>query len=181
MNLRSSSWVVVGEVGRAHGLRGHFFVSGRTEPIPKNCKQLFIGRDPENGLGRLIVINENRQASNQGGLLALKGVVDRSQAEELRGQTIWVQREDLELDETDEFFWSDLLGKPVIDNAGHVLGVIDYIDNYGASDIVSILSEDARRLSIPLVSQYVDMNFSAQPERLLLKVSSSVFAELWDD
>ena len=181
MNQKSSSWIVIGEVGRAHGLRGHFFVSKRSDPIPPTCKELFIGSDPDANAGKVFLISENNTRANSGAIVGLKGVTDRSQIEELRGQPVWAQREQMPIDDDEEFFWEDLIGMDVLDSEGKLLGQIEHVDNFGASDIMSITDTNGRKLTIPIIPDYVDMGFSSESKYIQLVVTGSVFSEVWSD
>ena len=181
MNQKSSSWIVIGAVGRAHGLRGHFFVSKRNEPIPASCKELFIGLNPDAESGQLFAISECNNRTNSGTVIRVEGVTDRNRMEKLRGLLVWARRSQMPLDEEEEFFWEDLIGKTVIDSEGQSLGIVDHVDNFGASDIMSIKDTEGRKLSVPIIPDYVDMDFSSETNQIQLVVLASFFAEVWND
>ena len=93
----------------------------------------------------------------------LSGCDDRNAAEALKGYTVHIARSDFpKLDSEDEFYWVDLIGLNVENEAGVALGhVADLIDN-GAHSILRIEYPDTRdgepvtgeRL-IPFVGAYV--------------------------
>ncbi len=62
------------------------------------------------------------------------GVADRDAALLLRGARVYVSREDFPALEADEFYWVDLLGLEVVNEAGVALGTVaDMIDNSAQS------------------------------------------------
>ncbi|RDU97154.1 ribosome maturation factor RimM [Trinickia dinghuensis] len=68
----------------------------------------------------------------------LSGVGDRDQALALRGWQVHVRRSDFPSLEADEFYWVDLIGLEVVNEAGVALGAVaDLIDN-GAHSVLRI-------------------------------------------
>ena len=68
----------------------------------------------------------------------LGGVADRAAALLLRGWRVYVSRDDFPALEADEFYWVDLLGLDVVNEAGVELGkVADLLDN-GAHSVLRI-------------------------------------------
>ncbi|GAB2910708.1 ribosome maturation factor RimM [Paraburkholderia jirisanensis] len=93
----------------------------------------------------------------------LDAAADRDQALALRGYSVYVRRSDFPALEADEYYWVDLLGLDVVNEAGVELGkVADMIDN-GAQSVLRIEYPDTgkdgqvitgERL-IPFVGVYV--------------------------
>jgi 16S rRNA processing protein RimM len=88
-------------------------------------------------------------------------VLDRNQAEALKGQRIWVSRADFPQTEPDEYYWVDLIGCDVLTDAlelspvGSIttkLGVVDEVLDHAAHAILSVRQQmqDAQ-------GQWVDM------------------------
>ncbi|MGG1944350.1 ribosome maturation factor RimM [Trinickia sp. NRRL B-1857] len=68
----------------------------------------------------------------------LRGADDRDQALALRGWRVYVRRSDFPALEADEFYWVDLIGLEVVNEAGVALGsVTDLIDN-GAHSVLRV-------------------------------------------
>lgn len=167
----------MGTVGKPHGLRGAFFVSGRSEAIPPKCRQVLIGQVPD-GTARVFHVASNRDPQGRP-LMTLEECNDRTVIESMRGMKIWMPRADIELDEASEFLWSDVVGAEVYDASGMRMGTIVEMVNYGASDIAVIENDESSRVEIPFVGVYVDMQFSAPVARIDLLVEAAVFAEFW--
>ncbi|MEM5345905.1 ribosome maturation factor RimM [Paraburkholderia azotifigens] len=93
----------------------------------------------------------------------LGGTADRDAAFALRGHRVYVRRSDFPALGTDEYYWVDLLGLDVINEAGVELGkVADLIDN-GAQSVLRVeypaTGKDGRPVTgerlIPFVGVYV--------------------------
>jgi 16S rRNA processing protein RimM len=89
------------------------------------------------------------------GLVAsFEGVADRNAAEALQGRYIAAPREALPEPDADEFYWGDLVGLGVVNQAGEALGTVEAMMSTGAHDVLQIRDGDAERL-IPFVAAYV--------------------------
>ncbi|HKX36713.1 MAG TPA: ribosome maturation factor RimM, partial [Rhizorhapis sp.] len=64
------------------------------------------------------------------------GVIDRNQAEALKGTELFVERGVLPQPEEEEFYHADLIGLEVRDSEGRVLGKVIALHNFGASDVL---------------------------------------------
>ena len=92
----------------------------------------------------------------KGGAIArFDGVNDRSAAEQLRGTTLTVARDALPPLGEGEFYFSDLVGLPVVTDAGEETGRVCAVENFGATDIVEIEKPDGKKFMVPLTQQAV--------------------------
>ncbi len=69
----------------------------------------------------------------------LSGVSTKEEADALKGVTLWVDRSKLPNLPDDEFYHADLIGLPVYDTGGALLGSVRAVHNHGAGDILEIL------------------------------------------
>ena len=67
----------------------------------------------------------------------------RSDAEKLRGTALTVPRDSLPPLAEGEFYPADLLGLPVVTDAGTPVGTVLAIENFGATDIIEITRDPA--------------------------------------
>jgi 16S rRNA processing protein RimM len=169
-------WLLIGTVGKPHGLRGAFFISGRSEPFPASCRQVVLGPDPEHG--RVFSVARGSLQPDRP-VLGLVEVSDRTFVEGMRGEKIWIARSSLQVDESAEYLWSDIAGAEVFDSTGNLMGRIVDMVNYGASDIAVLENANGQRLDLPFVPVYVDMNFRSSDRRINLLVEAAVFEEFW--
>ncbi|EDL50527.1 ribosome maturation factor RimM [Erythrobacter sp. SD-21] len=96
------------------------------------------------------------RSDNKGGAIArFAEVADRTAAEKLRGTVLTVPREALPALEEGEFYYSDLLGLPVVTDTGEAVGRVCAVENFGATEIVEIEKPDGKKFMVPLTRQAV--------------------------
>ena len=146
--------VVVGRVGRAHGVRGEVVVDVRTdEPAERFAVGVRLGTDPV-AVGPLTVAAVRPHQDRL--LLQFDGVSDRSSAEGLRG--VLLTAEVAVGDEpagTDEFYDHQLVGLRVRDQRGSAVGeVADVVHNPG-HDLLVVRRRDGGEALVPFVAELV--------------------------
>ncbi|AWM85334.1 ribosome maturation factor RimM [Microvirga sp. 17 mud 1-3] len=132
--------VLVGEFGRAHGLKGEVRLKSFTgDPAA------IAGYGPLlTAQGRSISIEKVRPVG--GGapdmlIAQVKGVTSREAAEALNRVPLFVERAKLPPpEEEDEFLLADLIGLDVVDEAGAQIGTVVDVPNYGGGDLLDIRS-----------------------------------------
>ncbi|MFM7460494.1 MAG: ribosome maturation factor RimM [Burkholderiales bacterium] len=92
----------------------------------------------------------------------LKGIDDRTAAEKLGKRDIAVPRGWLDQPEKDEYYWIDLIGARVINEAGETIGTIETLMETGANDVLVVRSgknaagsAGESEILIPFVSEYL--------------------------
>jgi 16S rRNA processing protein RimM len=68
----------------------------------------------------------------------VKGVSDRNAAERLRGTKLYVDRSALPDTDNGELYIEDMIGLKVVDEKGSIIGTLESVQNYGASDLLDI-------------------------------------------
>ena len=170
-------WLMLGRVGRPHGMRGHFFVSGRSEPIPRSYGEVRIGQRPETAEPARLEASFLRGGRP---VLLCSLAQDRRAAQQLTHQFIWIRRCQLPAPAQDEFLWADLEGRRLVDVDGVCLGTIKKVYNLGASDLMEVVDQDGASVDIPLVSRYVELDSSGPDEApVRLVVGGELFEGLW--
>src|SRR5215469_5074508 len=104
--------LVVGRVGRPHGLRGEVTVEVRTDdPAQRFAAGSVLATDPA-GRGPLTVVASRWHSGRL--LVTFEGCQDRADAEALRDTLLQIDSADLEpLDDPEEFYDHDLIGLAV--------------------------------------------------------------------
>lgn len=168
-------FIKIGYIGKPNGLRGAFFVAGRSEPIPTEVKKIYL-RSPDEA----IVISQIKTKRMSAGrpVLSLEQFKDREALRHAMGWEILIQRTELQVAE-DEYCWADVVGKIVLDRSGEVMGVVTEIDNYGATDIITVKHDGRGELNIPFVKTFVDMSFKPDDATIHLNVLQDTFDEAW--
>jgi len=130
--------VLVGEFGRAHGLKGEVRLKSHT-----GDPQAIAGYRPLVATnGKTYSLKSIRPAP--GGapdlLIAIvDGVTTREASEVLNRVQLYVERDRLPpSDEEDEFLLADLIGLSVQNEAGETIGTVVDVPNYGGGDLLEI-------------------------------------------
>ena len=96
------------------------------------------------------------RSDNKGGAVArFAEVTSRNEAEALRGTVLTVPQQALPALEEGEFYYSDLLGLPVVTETGEAIGSICAVENFGATEIIEIEKPDGKKFMAPLTKQAV--------------------------
>lgn len=147
--------VVVGRIGRAQGVRGEVTVEPRTDaPGERFAPGAVVHLEPAGGgpARRATVVDHRWQGTRL--VLALDGVTDRTAAEALRGLMILADV-DVTVHSDDEYHDLALVGLPVQDRSGAVLGAISEVLHLPAQDVLVVAGTDGRELLVPFVAALV--------------------------
>jgi 16S rRNA processing protein RimM len=144
--------LVVGRVGRPHGLRGEVVVSVRTD-FPD--QRFAPGTRFEVPGGRSLRVADTRWHSGTL-LLRFDGVADRNAAADLTGTELTVDRDDLpELDDPDEFHDHQLVGLRAELADGTAVGVLREVVHGPGGELLVIAREGRADALVPFVRQIV--------------------------
>jgi len=105
--------------------------------------------------GRKLVITAFRPGKEGEAVIAFEGVRDRNQAEALKGTELFVDRAALPQTDEDEFYHADLIGLEVRDSEGRVLGKVNALHNFGASDVLEFTRPDGDTVHIAFTKETV--------------------------
>ena len=141
--------LVVGRIGRAHGVLGEATIEVQTDDPDIRFQ---VGNKLTLDDGRELTIRSSRW-HNQILLLAFDGVADRNQIEELRDQLI-SSDVDLGLLAPGEYHFQQLIGCEVFQQTGELIGIVDEILKSPGQDLLSV-SRAAGRVLIPMVKQII--------------------------
>jgi 16S rRNA processing protein RimM len=147
-------YLELGYVARAHGNRGELSIrpyDPETTAFQEVSSVLLRARD---GSERTMKVLSSRPA-RLWYLIALEGVVSRTQAEELRGSVVLVDREDLTQPAPGEFFQGDLVGLRAIDENGAPVGNVEAIWSTGPVPVLVIREQRGEELLLPFIEPFV--------------------------
>jgi len=146
--------IAVGKVAKAHGIKGEIKVypfSGNPDDF--RGYRLLTLVEPEHGLTKSYAAGQSRSMGSLV-ILQLEGLSGRSAAEALRGWEVRIGREFLPARGPETFYWHELVGLPVITEAGQELGRITSLLTTPAHDILVITGGGSEYL-IPAVGACV--------------------------
>lgn len=92
--------------------------------------------------------------SNKWLLMLLEGCDSRNKAELLRKTEIYVAKADLPALDADEFYFYQLIGLPVFDTGGEVLGEVVRVEPGAAQDLLVLQHKD-REILIPITDSII--------------------------
>ena len=152
--------VIVGRIGRPHGIRGEVVIGVRTdEPDLRFAvgATLGFGATPDDDPpgGATLRVAAKRWHSGQL-LVAFAGVTDRTAAGELTGS--WLSIDASQLSATgdpDEFRDHELIGLSVRTCAGEAVGVVTDVLHYGQDVLVIRRPDDGGEHLVPFVKAIV--------------------------
>ncbi len=141
----SDETILVGKIGAAHGIRGEVRVKSFTEPTDAIGDYGAL-RLPD---GRELTIERMR---DQGNVLVVKfrEIADRTAAEGLVNRDLVIPRSALpEPDDEETFYHADLIGLPVVGEAGETYGTIVAVPDFGAGDLLEIRPAEGTSFYLP--------------------------------
>jgi len=148
--------LVVGRIGRPHGIRGDVVVDVRTDdPGLRFAVGSVLATEP--AAAGPLTIGGTRWHSGRL-LVSFDGVPDRSAAQELGGVLLTVESDDLEdLSDTGEYRDHQLVGLTVLTSAGERVGTVSDILHHG-QDLLVIKGDGPRQgaeILVPFVAALV--------------------------
>jgi 16S rRNA processing protein RimM len=139
------SRILMGVIGRPHGVRGWVRVTSYAEdltaygPLSDAKGRRFVLRPRGDGVAEVAELVDGAEVK----------VGDRTAAETLTNTRLYVERERLPEPEDDEFYLADLIGLIACDAAGAAIGTVAAVHDYGAGTSLEIARENAPPLLVP--------------------------------
>lgn len=146
--------LVVGRIGRAHGIKGEVTVEVRTdEPEQRLGPGAVLATDPASA-GPLTI--ETGRVHSGRLLLRFEGVKDRTGAEALRNTLLIAEVDPAELPEDpEEFYDHQLMDLDVVTVDGTAVGRISEISHLPYQDLLVVKRPDGSEVLIPFVEEIV--------------------------
>jgi 16S rRNA processing protein RimM len=146
--------VVIGRIGRPHGIRGEVTVEVRTDsPDDRYAPGAVLLTEPA-ASGPLTVAAVRWHQGRM--LLALEGVLTRNAAEALRGVILSASVDESDApQDPDEFYDHQLRGLRAELADGSALGEVADVIHLPSQDLLSIIRPDSREVLVPFVTEFV--------------------------
>lgn len=159
----STREVVVGRIGKPHGIRGEVSVESRTdEPDRRFAVGAVLDTEAPrggapHGANRPVRLTVRGVRWHQGRLLVtFAELADRNAAEAARGLVLVTQVPDDEVPEDpEEFYDHQLVGLRVVTTDGSDVGEVDSIAHGAAQDLLVVTAADGREILVPFVTALV--------------------------
>jgi 16S rRNA processing protein RimM len=151
--------VVVGRIGKPHGIRGEVTVDVRTdEPERRFAPGTALRcRPPQGSHSPFATVTVTRARWHQSTLLVtFEELADRNAAEAARGIVLHADIPvDASPDDPDEYYDHQLVGLAAYDLDGTALGEVTGVVHGGAQDLLGIRTPDGRDTLVPFVRALV--------------------------
>jgi 16S rRNA processing protein RimM len=151
--------VVVGRIGKPHGIRGEVTVDVRTdEPEHRFAAGATLRAEaPRGSHSPLRTLTVTRARWHQSTLLvSFEELPDRNAAEAARGVTLYAEiPADASPEDPDEYYDHQLVGLAVHDLDDTLLGEVSALVHGGAQDLLVIRTPEGREALVPFVKALV--------------------------
>ena len=147
----------VGVVSGAHGIKGAVKVYPTTQDPGRfaRLKQvIYKGPGKEASAGEVWTIQSAAPFKNLL-LLQVEELTDRSQAEGVKGGSLWIPREEALPLEENEYYVSDVVGAVVTTDEGETLGVVDDVLRTGSNEVFAVRTADGGEILIPSIKDCI--------------------------
>lgn len=149
--------IVLGRIAAPYGIKGwvklHPF--GDDPAAWAEMPRWWLGKTPDAADWSPLTLNELR-FHGKGLVAKFEGIDDRTAAEKLDGLYFAAPRADLPATEEDEFYWGDLIGLSVVNEAGESLGRVASLIEAGANQVLVVKNEaEERERLLPFVGDVV--------------------------
>lgn len=143
----------VGKIQKAFGVKGEVVIKMMT-PSPsrfKKLKQVYVGTRPEEA--RLTRI-EFVRLDGRGVRLGFAGITDRTAAEFLTGNLIFVDESEILRPKKGSYFVHEMVGLRVIDECNKEVGVVKDVLRFPAQDVY-VVEKEGHEWMLPAVKEFV--------------------------
>lgn len=140
-----------GKITGTHGLKGEVRVQpwADSPEFLAEFNELYLDRG-----AKKIEITSSRVHKNML-IMKIKGIDSIEQADRLKNKVIYMNRDDVELEEG-AYFIQDLIGLDVIDDdTGERIGRLVDVSETGANDVYHVKTDDGREYLIPVIPDVV--------------------------
>lgn len=143
--------LLVGKIGRAHGIRGDVAIDVRTDEPERRFES---GASFATRRGTLTLVSTHWHGQRL--LARFRDVDDRTSAEQLRGIELRVTVAAAERPEDpEEFYDHQLIGLEVVDLQSTALGRVEEVLHLPAQDVLALRLTDEREVLVPFVNELV--------------------------
>jgi 16S rRNA processing protein RimM len=150
---RQRQFIAVGSIAKAHGVRGEVVIRLLTDSSARfrGLKRAWLGATDRSAVEVTI---EHADIQTRGVRMKLSTINSREEAEQSRGQLLFVEEKNAVRLPKGRHFIHDIIGMEVRDEEGHPLGTVDDVLQYPASDIY-VVRGCGREIMIPAVREFV--------------------------
>jgi len=146
-----SGRVIVGRIGRPHGVRGQVTVLPDTDEPGRFA----VGAELLTDRGRTLVVRSASRYRDRGLIVGFEGVDDRDQAESLRGSLVTIAASARRPLDDGEYWPDHLVGLIAVAPGGGTLGVVTAVDFGTGQDRLVVSTPAGAEVLVPFVAGLV--------------------------
>lgn len=149
--MMMKQFLETGKITGTHGLKGEVRVQpwADSPEFLAEFEELYLDKG-----AKKVEITSARVHKNML-IMKIKGVDSIEEADKLRNKVLYMNRDDVELEEG-AYFIQDLIGLDVIDDdTGEKLGRLDDVSETGANDVYHVKCDDGRVCLIPVIPDVI--------------------------
>ena len=155
--------VEVGRVAGAWGVKGWIRIIPHADDPQAlfSCRRWYVrppdtpGPSPRRGWPEMLRVSQVR-AHADGIVAGIHDLVDRDEAESLRGARLFVSRSSFPTAGEGEYYWVDLIGLAVSNRQGDELGTVAGLLDTGVHSVLRVAPAEGPERLIPFVDAYID-------------------------
>lgn len=143
--------ICIAEITTAHGIRGQVKIRTFTQN-PEDILKYGLIQDEQ---ARPVQFKINTLKHPNQLIATITGVVDRNQAEALRGTKLYAAKELLPELREDEYYYDQLVNLQVYNQANKLIGTVNAVHNFGAGDFFDVKLTSREIVTLPFRKESV--------------------------
>tara|TARA_B100001175_G_scaffold180759_1_gene153423 strand:+ start:86 stop:622 length:537 start_codon:yes stop_codon:yes gene_type:complete len=163
-----SLFLLIAKIGKTRGLKGEFFLRS----FAQNSETLFSFKKFYALSSSLMqeVHFEFMKQSNANIIAKLKSINDIDEIKAFGQKEIFILKSELPKLEVNEAYWFELEGMQIINLEGCILGEVQEVNNFGASDVLAVKSHNKQKknLLIPFIKNRVIISINKSENSILV-------------
>lgn len=144
--MKKKDLIAIARVKAPSGLKGKMWIIPYGEGLFQYENLIINGNEKP---VKLLSVEKRRH----GLVIALEGITDISQVDQIKGADLFIRRAWLPEPEDGEYYWVDLIGLTVKDLSGRRLGEIVHIFRTGANDVYVV--DEHKQYYIPAIKDVI--------------------------
>lgn len=169
------NYIQTGEIVAVHGIKGEVKVYPWAD-YPEFLEEFDTFFIQANRMHYKAMYAEEVRCHKNMVLIKFEGIDTVEQAREFIGKVIYLDRDEIELEEG-TYFIQDLIDCTVInDETNAVLGTVKDVNNFGASDVYTIVDADEKEFMFPAVDEFL-VSTDIDKKEIRIKVIEGMFSE----
>lgn len=148
-------YLKIGQIINTHGVKGEVKIYPLTDDINRFKKLKFIFRKVNDEYVKIDV--EGVKFVKQFPILKLSNIDTMNDAEKLKNEYLYINRENAVKLPEDTYFIADLIGICVFSDDNKYIGKITSVFPTGSNDVYEIISDDGKKYYIPAIKDVIKL------------------------